>query len=288
MVLDTEKTWSETTWRAGLEWDAGPQSLLYVSAETGFKAGGFFFSHDDPTYDPEKITAYTLGSKNRLLDGRLQLNGEAFWWKYRDQQLSHLAVDSTGAFVFATENVGRAEMKGAELEAQFLARSNTLLAADVQYLNAVYENFVYRLPNLGAPPAVSCPFNGGAPPTAFVVNCSGKTPPQSPRWTVNLTLQQTFLLGNSGAIVADVHTHFQTKTLTGLEFLDLEYQDSYWMSGLSLGYKAPGERWSLSGYVENIEDKEVVQGTFPHPLAPLYAATLRPPRTYGVRLGVNF
>ena len=41
-----------------------------------------------PTYEPEKITAYTLGSKNRFLDDRLQLNAEAFYWKYRNQPVN--------------------------------------------------------------------------------------------------------------------------------------------------------------------------------------------------------
>ena len=289
IVLDTSKTWSETTWRAGAEWDVAPQSLLYASVETGFKAGGFFFSHDDPTYDPEKITAYTLGSKNRFLDERLQLNAEAFYWKYHDQQISHLGRDSTGTVIFPTENVGKATMKGVELELQFLATANTLLAADVQYLDAEYDEFVYNLPNFGPPPGTSCPFIGAAPPTPFVVDCSGKTPPQSPEWTLNLGIQQKLPLGNGGRFVFDVHTHYQSDTLTGLEFLDLEVQDAYWMSGAAIAYEAPSH-WTLSGYIENIEDEDVMQSTFPNPLAgaTLTAATLRPPRTYGIRFGVNF
>jgi iron complex outermembrane receptor protein len=73
----------------GAEWDATPNSLLYGAAETGFKAGGFFFTHDDPEYKPEHITAYSVGSKNRLLDNRLQINGELFYWIYKDQQISN-------------------------------------------------------------------------------------------------------------------------------------------------------------------------------------------------------
>ncbi len=289
IVLDTSKTWSETTWRAAAEWDVAPQSLLYASVETGFKAGGFFFSHDDPTYDPEKITAYTLGSKNRFLDDRLQLNGEAFYWKYKDQQISHLGRDSTGTVIFPTENVGKATMKGIELELQFLATTNTLLAADVQYLDAEYDEFVYNLPNFGPPPGTSCPFVGAPPPTPFIVDCSGKTPPQSPEWTFNLGIQQKLPLGNGGRFVFDAHTHYQSDTLTGLEFLDLEVQDAYWMSGASIAYDSPSH-WSVSAYIENIEDEDVMQSTFPNPLAgaTLTAATLRPPQTYGIRFAVNF
>jgi iron complex outermembrane recepter protein len=286
--LDTGNAWADTTWRAGLEWDTSAQSLLYVSVETGFKAGGFFGTHDAPTYQPEKLIAYTLGSKSRFLDSRFQLNTEVFYWKYRDQQISHIGLDSTGTVIFPTENIGQATMKGVELEAQLRPKANTLLAADVQYLDAVYDDFVYRLPNFGVPPSTSCPYTPAISPSPFIVNCGGKTPPQSPRWTLNLDVQQTFPLG-SGSIVADAHTHYQTATLTGLEFSREEVQDSYWMTGLSLSYKAPQDRWRVAAYAENIEDKPVVQSTFPNPLATqLLAATLRPPRVYGVRMGVKF
>jgi len=115
--MDTSNRWSRTTWRAAAEWDLRPQSLAYASVETGFKSGGFYFTHDNPIYNPEKVIAYTLGSKNRFLNNRLQLNAEAFLWQYRDQQISHIVADSTGVVVFATQNVGKATIRGAELDA---------------------------------------------------------------------------------------------------------------------------------------------------------------------------
>jgi hypothetical protein len=54
-------SWKETTWRASAEYDVTPTSLLYGAVETGFKAGGFFFTNDDPAYQPEMLTAYSIG-----------------------------------------------------------------------------------------------------------------------------------------------------------------------------------------------------------------------------------
>jgi iron complex outermembrane receptor protein len=288
IVISPSDSWKETTWRAGAEWDVTPSSMLYAAAETGFKAGGFFFTHDNPTYQPEKIDAYSIGSKNRFLDNRLQLNAEIFYWIYKDQQISHLGVDSTGTVIFPTNNVGKANIKGAELEGQYLLTKTTLLMADAQYLDAVYDNYQYSVPNFGAPPTTGCPYTPTATGT-YVVDCSGNTAPQSPKWSINLGLQQTFPIGD-GSIVADVRTHYQSQTLTGLEFTPIEMQDSYWMTDATLGYHAPQDHWNVTAYVNNIEDTTVIQGTFPGPLAgfALTAATLRPPRTYGVRLGVKF
>jgi iron complex outermembrane receptor protein len=282
-------SWRQTTWRAGTEYDVSNSSLLYAAVETGFKAGGFFFSHDNPTYQPEKITAFSVGSKNRFLDNRLQLNGELFYWIYKNQQISHVGVDSTGTIIFPTDNVGKAKMKGLEVEAQYLLTTTTLITTDVDYLDAVYDSYTYLYPNLGATPVSSCPFvltGGGAD---YSVNCSGRTPPQSPRWSANVGLQQTVPIGY-GSIVGTINTHFQTETLTGLEFSALEEQPSYWLTNATLGYRAPHDRWNVTGYVDNLSDRTVIAGTFPNPLAgaALTAATIRPPRTYGVRLGVKF
>jgi iron complex outermembrane receptor protein len=93
-----------------------------------------------------------------------------------------------------------------------------------------------------------------------------------------------------GSIVANANTHFQTATLVGLEFLSQEVQGSYWWTDLDLGYHADKERWSVTGYVENLADKTVMNVVTPQPLAgeAILSAALRPPRTYGVRLTARF
>jgi iron complex outermembrane receptor protein len=288
LAIAPRDSWDEVTWRAGAEWDVAPESLLYAAAETGFKAGGFFFTHDNPTYQPEKINAYSVGSKNRFMDNRLQLNAEVFYWIYKDQQISHLAQDSTGTVLFPTDNVGQATMKGAEIESQYLLTQTTLLMADLEFLDARYTDYKYTVPNFGSPPTTGCPYTATAD-GKFLINCSGDTPPQAPKRSFNFGIQETIPVGNS-SLVADARTHYQSQTLTGLEFIALEMQGSYWMSDATLGFHAPKDRWNVTAYINNISDKTVIQGTFPGPLAgfALTAATLRPPRTYGVRLGVKF
>jgi iron complex outermembrane receptor protein len=286
--ISPSDSWKETTWRAGVEYDLAPASLLYATVETGFKAGGFFFTHDAPTYQPEKITAYSVGSKNRFLDNRLQLNAEVFHWLYKGQQISEIGQDSTGTVIFPTANVGKSTLKGVELEGQYLITATTLFMADLEFLDARYNNYVYTAPNFGVPPTTACPYTtlvGGK----YQINCSGEIPPQSPKRSFNFGLQQTFPIGDS-SIVADARTHYQSATLTGLEFAAIEMQSSYWMSDATLGYHAPKDRWDVTGYINNISNRAVIQGAFPHPLAgfALEAATLRPPRTYGVRLSVKF
>ena len=282
------------TWRAGADWDITPRNLLYASYETGFKAGGFFFSPGAGSYAPEAIQAFTLGSKNRFIDNRLQINLEGFYWRYRDQQISHL-VNILNVPTFATENVGRASFKGIEIETRFAATPTTTLTADVQYLDAKYDQFLYTQSN-GSGIANAAIFNGTTCPTvgfdaatgnSFRVDCSGRRPPNAPEWTVNLGLQQRIPL-SSGEFVVDARAHYQSQTLIGLDFVPVEYQPGYWLADAALTYYAPGRRFHIGGFVNNMFDETVKSQAFPTPGTSIYATTLRPPRTFGIRAGINF
>src|SRR5262249_39418049 len=108
ILSDEQATFSHTTYRAALEYDLAEHALLYGSYETGFKSGGFFFSNDSGVYQPEYVDAFTVGVKSRLVDNRLQANVELFDWRYKDQQVSKISIDSHGASNLSTANIGRA------------------------------------------------------------------------------------------------------------------------------------------------------------------------------------
>ncbi len=80
------------TYRLAADWQVTPRNMIYASYETGFHGGGFR-SHADCTFAPEELTAFTLGAKNRFFDNQLQLNIEAFYWDYKDQQISQFGRD---------------------------------------------------------------------------------------------------------------------------------------------------------------------------------------------------
>ncbi|HEY5239532.1 MAG TPA: TonB-dependent receptor, partial [Rhizomicrobium sp.] len=64
-----------------------------------------------PTFAPEFINAYELGTKNTTLDGAVTLNGDVFYYDYKGYQISQI-VDRTSI------NLNfNAKVKGAELEA---------------------------------------------------------------------------------------------------------------------------------------------------------------------------
>jgi iron complex outermembrane recepter protein len=132
ITLDESSTYKATTYRYGLQYDLTPASMLYAMVATGFHSGGFFFTADNPVFQPETIKAYTLGAKNRFLDHRLQLNMEIFDWEYHNQQLAHTAIDSQGDAIFATQNAGATRIKGVETDVNFQLADHTRVGVNLQ------------------------------------------------------------------------------------------------------------------------------------------------------------
>lgn len=109
---------SDFTPKLALDYSISDDALVYFSIQDGFKAGGFQgFPQQltDLTVEflrPENVRAYELGAKTTWLDGRLTLNGAAFFSDYESKQLN-IFNPATLGFVSRTTN---AEMSGLEIE----------------------------------------------------------------------------------------------------------------------------------------------------------------------------
>jgi iron complex outermembrane receptor protein len=128
-----DQKWEKLTGRGVLGWtpklDFTDQTLVYASVAHGYKAGGanppgaifpsFLFQSAtiNPihplTFKPEYINAYEAGTKNSFLDGGLSLDGDVFYYDYKNYQISRI-VDRT-----AINDNFNATVKGAELEANW-------------------------------------------------------------------------------------------------------------------------------------------------------------------------
>ena len=287
-VVDQPLNTSKLTWRAGAEFDVGPSSLLYASVETGYRSGGFSMSVGYETFQPEYITAYTVGMKNRFFENRLQFNIEGFYWKYRDQQVNHTGIDLAGNQGQFTENAGRSTIKGAEIETQFLATANTLLSAQIQYLDAQYKDFIYREPIGATPPLTSCPYTASTTSAGqYEIDCSGRQAYQSPKWTINLGAQQTVDIGDY-KIVLSADTQYKTSRYVAFQYMPEQRVGDTWTSNANITFSPQNDRWSIGAFVRNIEDNRIVTAGLTYNAASASTIITSPPRTYGIRAGVKF
>ena len=300
----TDVDFDKVTWKAGVEFDATDESLLYANVSTGFKSGILFGGLGRNWSEPEVLTAYTIGSKNRFLDNTLQLNLEAFYWDYQDQQISHLGPTQVGTTpggpiygpVFLTENAGQATIYGLEASMKAQVSRNGLLSVDVQYLNTEYDKFQYLAYSTSGPaPVVGCDIAPtsliGAAPQAMIyaVDCAGQPLTNAPRWSANVSYDHSFDLGGGGRIDLHLGTLLESSRYLSIDFLDLGKQDSYTMSNARLSFAPGSERYTVTAFVNNIEDERVFSNSLQSPAKPgtIYNQS-RPPRTYGLRLSVDF
>ena len=297
-VVTGRENFSKVTWRAGVEYDVSPRNMLYATASTGFKAGGFAaVPPPNNTYRPENITSFVAGARNRFLDNRLQLNVEAFYWKYKDYQASILGPQPNGFTGTATLNAGKATIYGLDVDLVAKITAHDTLRFVGEYLHTKFDQFSFdrsatglvsglttgcRL--VGAPKA--SPFGGNVQ----TLDCSGFPLQRSPKWSGSGPYQHVFPLANGGDFDFKATAGFAASRYISIEYTAIGKAAPYATVDLDLTYHAPNNQFALSAYVRNLGDKAYYTGGVLSPLSGgrLLYQTIGAPRTYGLRATVNF
>jgi iron complex outermembrane receptor protein len=273
--LDIDRSFKKFTWRLGAEYRPSPDNLIYASASTGFRSGGFNRFNDDPStardervFLSETMTAYEIGSKNEF--GRsVRLNLAAFLQVIDDQQVSTVqTILNTGQSGFF--NAGRTRIYGAEADLTLRPVSGWLINANATLLNARYR-------------ILSTP---GFQIDVGQVNLRGNRVARSPDFKLNLSTSYRIDLGSAGALVPSAalqvnseyyHTQFNTA---------IDRQPGYARGDLRLAYESENGQYRLEGFVENVTDKVIMSyGVFGGTNA--YFVNYAMPRTWGVRLSIR-
>ncbi|MBB5685665.1 TonB-dependent receptor [Sphingobium boeckii] len=281
-INDASRTFSRTTWRAGLDYDS-PIGLFYASVATGYKAGGFndgcaigsgdfcSFTEDELYYKPETLTAYEAGVKLRFADNAVRLNASIFHYDYKGLQVTQSGAFASCGVCQLTQNAAAAQIDGIELE--FIAQPvrGLRFRAGLDLLDARYERFTPGVLTSDLP---------------IFVNFSGHHLPRSPSSVVTVGMDYTYPLSSGASIVARVNTRMSAKYyLTDTANLIDYYQPSYTKTDLSITYNAPDNTFYLGAYVENLEDNIVITNAnfgFDG------QSQFLDPRKFGVRVGVKF
>ncbi|MDE2404424.1 MAG: TonB-dependent receptor [Sphingomonadales bacterium] len=294
---DSAITFRRATWKLGAEFDIAPQSLAFVEVSAGFKAGGFsqavdFAPNDDrlAPFAPERVTAYTLGLRNRLLGDRLQVNVEGFYLDNRDLQVSAQAIDGLGATAMVTQNAGKARVAGFGLDVVALPWAGATLHGAVEFADARYDSYVLTEVARFVPPGrVGCPVSAPDARGLVRVDCSGRQMLLAPRWSGVVNLAQAIALRGDGRLTLSADVSFASGFPFRNDFIATERQRAYANLGAAIAYAA-GARWQLSVYVRNITDRVIYTGGGEQSalVQGWVTSNVMPPRTFGGRLSVRF
>ena len=144
-----------TTPRVTLRYKATEDQTYYLNWAKGNKPGGFNTASAvltgistgipvRPVYNEEESKAFELGAKWTLLDNRLRLNTALFYTEVTGQQLTSLifgTLNGNTVLNSYVDNIGRTEIKGIELDAQWRLTESWDLRGTFSWLESVVKKF---------------------------------------------------------------------------------------------------------------------------------------------------
>ncbi len=135
IIQERTVKFNKLTGRAVLDFKVTDDNLLYASYSRGYKSGGInpplqpIFEVPE-SFRPEQVDAFEIGSKNTFGNGALQLNLTAFYYKYKDLQLSKIVARTA-----VNDNVS-ADIYGFEAEAIVRPDPDVVVNLGFSYLHS--------------------------------------------------------------------------------------------------------------------------------------------------------
>ena len=250
-------------YRAGAELDLAPASLVYFTAASAFRPGGIN-PFSGGSFRPERLHSYEIGSKNRFLGNRLQLNASGFYYDYSDFQVVDFFIGPTGpSLVFYNAD---ATNYGAELEAQALLSRADQVNVSIAYLHSKIDSDLILHPN--------DPFTN--------VNFRGERLPHSPEWSIKAGYQHVLEVGDGDTLTPRGDIRYVSRQFVAPNNSADATQPGYVTGDLTLSYANAATGLTLTGYVKNVDQQKIKTGYFVGYL------TTGAPRTYGATLTARF
>lgn len=272
-TYSADENYDHIDWKIGVAADFGDASMLYGTIQTGYQPGTYNLFPSTPEQSnlvrSATLIAYTAGMKNRFLDDRLQINDEAFYYRYDDLLVQSFNLNTA---LLTTFNARKTRIYGNQLDVLFEITDRDLLNVSVGYLHAEYDEFV-------VPDGIDI----GTPQRDF-----GGYPLQyAPVWTVTAGFQHDFELVG-GRLRARAGTRYEDSFWGTFAQNRGTSQSDYFKTDASLTYFRADERWSLGVWIRNIENEAVIAATTAGQYGPYGDSFVEAPRTWGARLIVRF
>jgi len=145
-------SWSSFAPRVGVQYRYNDVSQIYGSWSQGYRSGGYNFRNTSPNpaitpgpFDEERIDSFEVGVKTDLADGNVRLNAAVFYNNISDMQREINQSDPLTGVVQIIRNTADATISGFELEGRFFLGENTLVTAQVGYVDGSYDSVRFDL-----------------------------------------------------------------------------------------------------------------------------------------------
>ncbi|MEO0436061.1 MAG: TonB-dependent receptor [Pseudomonadota bacterium] len=282
--LDLKRDDDDLTFVLNGQWYPQKDMMLYASASTGFKAGGFDESYSgagetvrladpftgEPTgevvagtdssvleYEDESVLSYELGAKMKLLGGAAEVNVALFQTEYEDLQVSSLVGD-----VFRVSNAGEATSRGIEVDGRVILSRRFTLAASVAWLDASYDEFAGATCTI--PQATDPENNPGClrPDGSNIAagesggqDLAGETLTYAPDWSANINAVYKAPLSPRLDLVTSIDLNFRDEFYSALDLDPSTVHDAYSQLNMRVALVSTDEKWSVALIGKNLTDE---------------------------------
>jgi len=260
-------------WRVSLDWNVADQTLMYLSASRGAKAGttpinAANLARQNAPVKQELLTAYELGLKSTLAQNRVQLNLSGFVYDYQDKQISTYFADPIYTALARLDNVPKSAAYGVEGELTWSPSRSLTLAASALWLHTEIQDYIGT--------------NAAGQPQNF----DGAEFIYSPEFQGSLSVIFDHEITDALGLQVTLNTRYQSESNTIFEDLPLYALPSYGLVNASIGLHGRDDRWSVTLWGRNLADEYSWSAVASN--ANVVVRFPNPPLTYGATLGFKF
>lgn len=282
VIPGVKKSWSALTPSVSLQKAFGKDVMGYLSANRGFKSGGFNgranskVEASNALFDPEYVWTYELGLKMQSADHRMRGNIALFHSDYRDFQARVSEITNPGSvtpnFSFPVLNAAKLKMDGIEFEGVAKLGDATTLSTQLGWMHARYAQF--NDPRVAIDPTLARLHDHV---------------PFSPEFTGRVALQHGFSLGGNGMLTVGGDASYRSETWLSVDNRAGLRQGAYTLVGLYGVWDSPTLKWQVRAGVRNLTDVTYkTDGQEFTSVGNIQTAYFGWPRNYYVSLRYNF
>jgi len=258
------RSFNNVTVKLGVEFNLSDNILTYASFSEGFKSGGWTTRAtlpilEAPEFDEETATTYELGWKSELLSRRLRLNAAVFHTDYDDLQITV----QRGLSPFF-ENAAQSEIRGAEIDFQWLVSEHFSLSGAAGYIDAQYTDLEA----------------GAAIQEDFVFN-------NTPENTYTLSADYDFVMPKGGIWNVRADYSFRDEQANDAENTPELFSDDVHLLNAAIRYDSPNLRWGLVLGATNLTNERYLASGFRQPGAGVIDGNFSRPREWYLTLRFN-
>ena len=275
-----EKRWDSFTYDFTPEYKISETSRTFFKFAHGEKSGGFNTAATATaalnTVKPEKLNAYELGYKSEWLNGRLNFNTTLFYYDYKDVQVNVVGLPpGATTTVSYLQNADSATVKGAEFEVEALPTSNLRLIGNIGLQSGEFDKLQVQ---------------------NSTTNYDGNDLVRTPNLNSLLSASYRIPLANDNKIVTSLDWRYtgqqyyfvNAQNAAQNTYYKLLSQEGYSIVNARVTWSTKGDRLAITGYVNNLFDKEYLAHALPATPATGSTAIYGAPRTAGVSLTLRF